>query len=150
MLQIVYCSGKKPLAESFLYQSILGDWRVSIDEVTRSIIGFDKDVTGPLKTVGVIPDIVRVFSSAFDQRVYEAICSIPLGETRTYGDIMCQMGMRGGAQAIGQALARNPVALFVPCHRVVGASGIGGYRWGVDLKQEILTKENTPGENIFW
>ncbi len=63
--------------------------------------------------------------TAFQLRVWQALRSIPCGEVRTYGELAALLG--SGARAIGNACRRNPVPVFVPCHRVVGAAGIGGY-----------------------
>jgi methylated-DNA-[protein]-cysteine S-methyltransferase len=62
---------------------------------------------------------------AFHQRVYAVALAIPAGSTLTYGEIAAQLGERGAARAVGQALGRNPFAPVVPCHRVLGASGKG-------------------------
>ncbi len=61
----------------------------------------------------------------FQQRVWQAICAIPLGEVLTYGQLAQQVG--GVARAVGQACGDNPYPLVIPCHRVVGASGLGGF-----------------------
>ncbi|MDH3980754.1 MAG: methylated-DNA--[protein]-cysteine S-methyltransferase [Gammaproteobacteria bacterium] len=61
----------------------------------------------------------------FQQRVWQALRDIPAGETRSYGQLAAQLG--SGARAVGNACRHNPVSIVVPCHRVVGASGLGGY-----------------------
>lgn len=81
---------------------------------------------------------------AFYRRVYEAARTIPLGETRTYGDIARQVGDSGAARAVGQALGRNPFAIVVPCHRVLAADGkTGGFSatGGTVTKLRLLTIE---------
>jgi methylated-DNA-[protein]-cysteine S-methyltransferase len=82
----------------------------------------------------------------FERRVYEAARMIPAGSTMTYGDIATAIDAPGAAQAIGQALAANPIALLVPCHRVVAADGkIGGFSagGGATTKRRILRIEGS-------
>jgi methylated-DNA-[protein]-cysteine S-methyltransferase len=81
---------------------------------------------------------------AFHRRVYEVARTIPPGKTLSYGDIAARLGMRGAARAVGQALGRNPFAIVVPCHRVLGAGGrIGGFsaQGGIDTKRRMLALE---------
>lgn len=81
----------------------------------------------------------------FQQRVWQALKEIPAGEVRTYGELAARLGLPGAARAVGNACAANPVALLVPCHRVVGAGGaLGGYRWGVARKLALLRRERAP------
>jgi AraC family transcriptional regulator of adaptative response/methylated-DNA-[protein]-cysteine methyltransferase len=79
----------------------------------------------------------------FQVRVWEALRTIPVGETTTYGAIARGLGLAPGAsRAVGAACGANPVAVLVPCHRVVPASGgLGGYRWGLDRKRRLLERE---------
>ena len=80
--------------------------------------------------------------TAFQQRVWQALRAIPRGETTTYGAIAEGLGMPKGAQAVGQAIGSNPLAVLIPCHRVVGARGkITGYRWGLERKEKLLAGE---------
>jgi O-6-methylguanine DNA methyltransferase len=81
--------------------------------------------------------------SAFRARVYEAVAAIPLGETRSYGEIAARAGSPGAARAVGTAMAQNRFAPFVPCHRVVPAGGsVGSYGGGVPLKIALLALED--------
>lgn len=83
-----------------------------------------------------------VRATAFQHRVWQALQEIPRGETRTYGALAGSLGQPSAARAVASACASNPVALAIPCHRVVGAKGaLTGYRWGVDRKQKILAAE---------
>jgi methylated-DNA-[protein]-cysteine S-methyltransferase len=78
----------------------------------------------------------------FQQRVWKALLTIPYGETRSYGEIAEQIGAPGAARAVGLANGHNPVAIIVPCHRVIGASGhLTGYGGGLDRKQALLELE---------
>ena len=78
----------------------------------------------------------------FQQEVWDALRSIPAGETRTYAEIAAKVGRPGAARAVAGAIAANGIAVAVPCHRVIGAGGaLCGYRWGVDRKAALLTRE---------
>ncbi|MGH3551011.1 MAG: methylated-DNA--[protein]-cysteine S-methyltransferase [Mycobacterium sp.] len=80
--------------------------------------------------------------SAFQRRVWQALMTIPYGETRSYGEIAEQIGASGAARAVGLANGRNPIAIIVPCHRVIGASGaLVGYGGGLDRKRSLLQLE---------
>jgi O-6-methylguanine DNA methyltransferase len=91
---------------------------------------------------GALPVIRRVLAagSAFQHRVWRAARSIPAGQTRTYGMLARRLGCRA-AQAVGSALGANPLAMIIPCHRVVGAAGPGGFAWGLRRKQAWLAAE---------
>lgn len=79
----------------------------------------------------------------FHRRVYELARAIPRGETLTYGEVATRLGEPGAARAVGQALGRNPVPIVVPCHRVVAASGLGGFsaEGGAATKARMLSIE---------
>lgn len=78
----------------------------------------------------------------FQRRVWQAVSAIPYGLTVSYGDIAGRIGCRS-AQAVGGAVGRNPIALIVPCHRVVGADGsLTGYAYGLDRKRCLLQLES--------
>lgn len=80
--------------------------------------------------------------TAFQWRVWRALTRIPRGETRSYSDIARAIGRPSAVRAVARACATNPVALVVPCHRVVAKAGApSGYRWGVTVKRTLLAKE---------
>ena len=80
--------------------------------------------------------------TAFKRRVYQRVAGIPYGRTATYGEIAADVGSKGGARAVGQAMASNRYPIIVPCHRVIaGGMGIGGFSSGVDLKRYLLRLE---------
>jgi len=84
----------------------------------------------------------------FTQAVLEHTCGIPRGQTLSYGQVALAIGRPGAARAVGQALHNNPVPLFVPCHRVIGAKGsLTGFGSGLPIKQALLALE--AGENPF-
>ena len=79
--------------------------------------------------------------TAFQKRVWQALFTIWYGQTKTYGDIAKMVDCRS-AQAVGQAVGRNPIALIIPCHRVIAAHGkIGGYEYGTEIKKQLLELE---------
>jgi methylated-DNA-[protein]-cysteine S-methyltransferase len=82
--------------------------------------------------------------TAFQREIYSLIREIPRGRTMTYGQVADLAGKPGAARAVGQALASNPFAILVPCHRVVSRSGPGGYAYGRDIKEKLLLLER-PG-----
>jgi AraC family transcriptional regulator of adaptative response/methylated-DNA-[protein]-cysteine methyltransferase len=83
-----------------------------------------------------------VESTEFQRRVWSALREIPAGETRSYGQVAEAIGAPGSVRAVARACAANPVALVIPCHRVIRASGeLSGYRWGIERKRELLERE---------
>ncbi len=83
-------------------------------------------------------------ATAFQRRVWEELRRIPCGATRAYSEIARAIGRPSAARAVARACATNPLALVVPCHRVVGADGnLAGYRWGIYRKQALLEREST-------
>jgi AraC family transcriptional regulator, regulatory protein of adaptative response / methylated-DNA-[protein]-cysteine methyltransferase len=82
--------------------------------------------------------------TAFQIRVWEALRTIPTGQTRTYSQVATLIGEPNAVRAVGTACGKNPVAITVPCHRVVRTDGtLGGYRWGIDVKETLLKAEGT-------
>jgi AraC family transcriptional regulator of adaptative response/methylated-DNA-[protein]-cysteine methyltransferase len=78
----------------------------------------------------------------FQARVWQALRGIPAGSTASYGELARQLGVPGSARAVAAACAANPLAIAVPCHRVVAADGnLSGYRWGVARKRALLQRE---------
>jgi len=80
----------------------------------------------------------------FQQGVWAALQRIPFGETRSYGQLAAQLGNPGASRAVGRANATNPIALIVPCHRVIGSDGsLTGFAFGEDIKRQLLAHERT-------
>ncbi len=102
-------------------------------------------VTGHL--AGRLPTLelpLDVRATAFQRQVWEALKAIPAGDTRTYAEVARAIGRPSASRAVARACASNPVALVIPCHRVVPAvGGAGGYRWGRERKQQLLARERT-------
>lgn len=87
-----------------------------------------------------------VQATAFQWRVWRHLRTIPYGRTESYGEVARRIGRPSAARAVARACASNPVALVIPCHRVVeGSGGPGGYRWGIGRKQAILAREREQG-----
>lgn len=80
--------------------------------------------------------------TAFQQAVWQALCDIPYGETRSYSDIARTIGKPDAVRAVGAANGRNPLSIIVPCHRVIGQNGsLTGYAGGLEIKKTLLALE---------
>ncbi len=111
--------------------------RRAAEELGEYLAGRRRDFTLPLDPSG----------SDFQRQVWQALRSIPYGQTRTYGQIAEQIGRRRAARAVGMANNRNPIAILIPCHRVIGSDGsMTGYAAGIAIKERLLALErrNTP------
>ncbi|GHO85605.1 bifunctional DNA-binding transcriptional regulator/O6-methylguanine-DNA methyltransferase Ada [Dictyobacter formicarum] len=85
---------------------------------------------------------IDIQATAFQWRVWNVLRNIPQGETRSYGEVARSLGDKKKARAVANACATNPVALIIPCHRVVREDGAaGGYRWGIERKRRLLAQE---------
>ena len=108
--------------------------RAWVDEIVRRAAGDAPASELPVDVPG----------TDFQRRVWQALTEIPRGETRTYGEVAARLGRPTAARAVARACATNPVAVVVPCHRVVpAAGGLGGYRWGGERKRRLLAGEKT-------
>ena len=146
-----------------LYDSPLGPITLIFDDGALSVLRFGTSncdrvnslstLHFPLSTVfrwldlyftGRKPDFlppIKLIGSPFQWRVWQALTEIPYGQTTTYGHIARLIGCRS-AQAVGQAVGHNPVAIIVPCHRVVGSDGsLTGYAYGLERKEYLLGLE---------
>lgn len=93
---------------------------------------------------GDIPLDLR--GTEFQQQVWQALCAIPAGETRSYAELAAAAGRPTAVRAAGSANGANPVAVLVPCHRVIRSDGsIGGYAYGTAIKRELLRREKRSG-----
>jgi methylated-DNA-[protein]-cysteine S-methyltransferase len=87
----------------------------------------------------VFPEALKPYGTAFQREVWDRLREIPYGETRTYGGIAIGLG---SPRAVGGAVARNPISLLIPCHRVIGSSGnLTGYAGGLSRKRALLDLE---------
>lgn len=88
-------------------------------------------------------------ATAFQWQVWQALRSIPLGRTRSYQEVARQLGRPSASRAVARACATNPVAVVIPCHRVVRTDGgLGGYRWGIERKERLLASEASQAEQV--
>ena len=118
-----------PAANIHLDDAGLSQW---IDNINNYINGQEFTLNLPLDIRG----------TDFQWQVWQALQTIPYGNTRTYKEIAQTIGYPKGARAVGQACGANPVALIIPCHRVVGKNkSLGGYRWGGERKKTLLAME---------
>ncbi|BCL84124.1 O6-methylguanine-DNA methyltransferase [Ktedonobacteria bacterium brp13] len=90
-----------------------------------------------------------VQATVFQCKVWEALRAIPSGETRSYYEIACVVGQPAATRAVARACAANPIAVFIPCHRVVRSNGeTGGYRWGIERKKQLLELEARKAREV--
>lgn len=119
------------------YQADPPDW------VSDIVVLVKKHLRGEAQDFSKVPlDLERI--SAFYRAVYDVARAIPPGKTRTYGEIAAQLGKPNAARAVGQALAKNPLLLLVPCHRVLGSTGKAtGFSapGGIETKKRLLALE---------
>lgn len=80
--------------------------------------------------------------TSFQKTVWDALRQIPFGETRTYGELAARIGRPAAARAVGSAAGKNPLLIVVPCHRLVGSAGLGGFSAGLEKKKALLRLEN--------
>ena len=113
------------------------------DDALSDAVSFTLARLSETPTAATMPFHVR--ATAFQQRVWSALMAIPRGETRTYAQIAESIGSPKAVRAVGTACGANPLAVVVPCHRVVGADGrLTGYHWGVERKRQLLEMEKQP------
>jgi AraC family transcriptional regulator of adaptative response/methylated-DNA-[protein]-cysteine methyltransferase len=111
----------------------MAQWSVNL---TRLMQGREANPSLPLD----------IRATAFQRRVWEALQAIPRGETRSYSAVAREIGMPKATRAVARACATNPVAVAIPCHRVVRQDGEeGGYRWGIKRKEQLLAMEKQVG-----
>jgi AraC family transcriptional regulator of adaptative response/methylated-DNA-[protein]-cysteine methyltransferase len=106
------------------------------EELVAKVVGF-------IEAPGLALELpLDVQGTAFQQRVWQALREIPAGQTATYREIAGRIGAPGAVRAVAGACAANPLAVAIPCHRVVRTDGsLSGYRWGVERKQALLERE---------
>jgi AraC family transcriptional regulator, regulatory protein of adaptative response / methylated-DNA-[protein]-cysteine methyltransferase len=106
----------------------------------RPLVAAFQDHLGGREPQFALP--VDVQATAFQWRVWRELRDIPYGETRSYSDVARAIGKPQAVRAVARACATNPVAVVIPCHRVVRQDGsLGGYRWGLDRKRALLKRE---------
>jgi methylated-DNA-[protein]-cysteine S-methyltransferase len=121
------------------YEPNRADWSVDPGAFNDAVDQLGAYFAGDLTDFDIELDLR---GTEFQQRVWKALLTIPYGETRSYREIAEQIGAPGAARAVGLANGHNPIAIVVPCHRVIGASGsLTGYGGGLDRKRTLLELE---------
>ena len=127
-----------------------GGWDEADARALRAIASWlDGYFAGEAPSPAAVP--LAPTGTDFQQRVWEAMDTIPYGATRTYGQIVTQLrgaGIPASAQSVGGAVGRNPLLLIRPCHRVVAASGPGGYAAGGDAKAWLLAHQAATASSV--
>lgn len=101
------------------------------------LLGKLKEFSLPLAPLG----------TAFMKQTWASLCEIPYGKTATYKEIAVKIGIPNAARAVGLANSRNPIPIFIPCHRVIGADGsLTGYSGGLELKKRLLDLERITNQ----
>jgi methylated-DNA-[protein]-cysteine S-methyltransferase len=149
------------------FRSPLG-W-LTIEATDRGVVGIGFGERGPVQAAvstlarghlaaakqaladyfaGKVPQLpaLDLRGTDFQLEVWRALTRIPFGEVVTYGELAARLGRPGSSRAVGAANGRNPVAILVPCHRVVAAGGrLGGYSGGLEIKRRLLAHEALHG-----
>jgi len=115
---------------------------VGLAAIARNVVDF---VAGRTSEI-VLPVDFR--ATPFQLAVWQQLCAIPWGETRSYSEIARRLGRPDASRAVGAANGANPLALVIPCHRAVGADGsLTGYRWGLEYKRRLLRHERSLAQS---
>jgi methylated-DNA-[protein]-cysteine S-methyltransferase len=102
------------------------------DQLSEYLTGKRREFSVPIAPAG----------TQFQRSVWEGLCEIPYGQTRSYGEIAKRIGSPNASRAVGMANNRNPISIIIPCHRVIGANGkLVGYLGGLDIKKKLLDLE---------
>jgi len=141
------CAVKLGESDEQLAQSLREEYRAAeIREGERARSEWVRAIVDHLKGQAPTPALpIDVQATAFQWKVWRALQAIPYGETRPYAEVARSIGRPGAVRAVARACATNPVAVVVPCHRVVQSDGgLGGYRWGTARKEKLLALERAP------
>ena len=127
----------RDLQDRFPHAKLVGG-DAAFEQMVAQVVGF---VEAPALGLDLPLD---VRGTAFQQRVWQALQHIPVGQTASYADIAARIGAPKSTRAVAQACGANALAVAIPCHRVVRSDGtVSGYRWGVERKRALLARE-TP------
>lgn len=115
----------------------------SLDDALRQVIARIESPTTPMTASSPRLDLDAVPATPFQRRIWAALLAIPTGQTTTYAALAASLGLPNTAvRAVGQAVAKNPIAVLIPCHRVIRSDGgLAGYRWGLARKVGLLERE---------
>lgn len=155
----IYIAGNDSLVTAVSWLPI-GDQVADQGTVAWAVSAIEKYLSGSLKTFPGMIDIkdnralwMRRKSALRDiepqtlfEKILHQIAQIPYGHTLTYGDIARKLGNKGLARAVGQACKKNPLAVVIPCHRVLGHNSIGGYNSGIFRKEYLLGLEKEASD----
>jgi methylated-DNA-[protein]-cysteine S-methyltransferase len=150
------------LSNAFFYQSPIGTLRIAEENgalVSAAFVDDAEETAAPPILTEAKAWLDRYFGgrdpgpaprlspkgTPFQKAVWDALSSVPYGKTVTYGDLAVSMGLTSRhARAVGSALNRNPLILFIPCHRVLGKDGsLTGFAYGIERKKALLEHEQT-------
>ncbi len=160
--ELHYCSLPSPIGRVLVAASAAGVVRISFRRTEAAFVAELRQRFGvtPVRSATRTADIVHQLRAyfagerlrfdirldlshltAFQRRVLMAACMVPAGQVVSYGEIARRIGQPHGSRAVGQALGHNPIPIVIPCHRVVAASGLGGYTGGLGIKKTLLRLE---------
>jgi len=138
--KIVFCSFVENKAQSLKalgFYLKLKEWKL-VDE------SMHQPIVQKLISNHIVTELLNPEGTSFQKRIWEELLKIPAGETRTYLQVAIEIGSPSSARAVGTAIGANPIAWLIPCHRVIQTSGgLGGYRWGLEIKKSLLDWERT-------
>ncbi|MDX1876120.1 methylated-DNA--[protein]-cysteine S-methyltransferase [Mycolicibacterium sp. 120266] len=124
-----------------MYEPNRSDWQPDDDAFPEAVAQLQAYFAGDCTEFDIPLELV---GTAFQRKVWQALLTIPYGETRSYGDIAAQIGTPTAYRAVGLANGHNPIGIIVPCHRVIGANGsLTGYGGGLDRKKILLEMERS-------
>jgi methylated-DNA-[protein]-cysteine S-methyltransferase len=122
------------------YGEVPAEWGQSPAPIRRA---FDDYFAGDIRALEAVP--VATVGTAFQRKVWAALQRIPAGETRSYGQLAAEIGEPAASRAVGLANGQNPIAIVIPCHRVIGADGsLTGFGGGLPRKRWLLSHEGAP------
>jgi AraC family transcriptional regulator of adaptative response/methylated-DNA-[protein]-cysteine methyltransferase len=131
------------------HDRLVQDLRVRYPEATLTRDGKAAEKVGATVRSGVespgseLPLKLAPGGTPFQQRVWQALRDVPAGSTATYSDIALRIGAPEAVRAVAHACGANPIAVAIPCHRIIRRNGtLGGYRWGTGRKRELLRRES--------
>jgi AraC family transcriptional regulator, regulatory protein of adaptative response / methylated-DNA-[protein]-cysteine methyltransferase len=137
-------------SDAYLEAELRGDLRAAscsrdndgLAAIARNVVDF---VAGRTSEI-VLPVDFR--ATPFQLAAWQQLCSIPWGETRSYGELARRLGRPDASRAVGAANGSNPLAIVIPCHRAIGADGsLTGYRWGLEYKRRLLGHERSLAQS---
>lgn len=132
LIRVDFQQGDRPVQRDPVWQENASALALAVQQLQEYFQGRRQHFTLPLAPAG----------TPFQHRVWQELRRIPFGTTLTYGALAQHVGMPHAARAVGHANGRNPLAILIPCHRVIGSDGhLRGYAGGIALKQRLLQHE---------